>query len=203
MYEFLVQDGHFVAAHADIASKAQTVKVAHPAIATEATDRADGDHEVATSKRSTVIDRVTYSNLIPGKEYVLNGKLMDKKTGEPLKVDGEEVASELRFTPNQPSGEVELSFTFDSTELDGHELVAFEYLSKDGIEVARHADIDDAAQTVKVVKPADGQAFAKTGFDGSALAGIAGLGAVAAAGLVAYGRRQKSLESAEADDSEE
>ena len=83
------------------------------------------------------------------------------------------------------------------------ELVAFEYLSKDGIEVARHADIDDAAQTVKVVKPADGQAFAKTGFDGSALAGIAGLGAVAAAGLVAYGRRQKSLESAEADDGEE
>lgn len=203
VYEFLVQDGHFVAAHADIASKAQTVKVAHPAIATEATDRADGDHELATSKRSTVVDRVTYSNLIPGKEYVLNGKLMDKKTGEPLKVDGEEVASELRFTPNQPSGEVELSFTFDSTELDGHELVAFEYLSKDGIEVARHADIDDAAQTVKVVKPADGQAFAKTGFDGSALAGIAGLGAVAAAGLVAYGRRQKSLESAEADDGEE
>lgn len=37
-------------------------------------------------KDAVITDEVKYEGLIPGKEYTLHATLMDKKTGEPLKV---------------------------------------------------------------------------------------------------------------------
>lgn len=154
-----------------------------PRIGTTATDAADGDHE-AYAGPVEIVDTVAYSNLEPGKEYKVTGTLMDKATGEPVQSGGKDVTATAAFTPEKPSGSVSLAFTFDGSELKGHEIVAFESLSKDGKEVAAHADIDDAGQTVKLVeKPADTPkgGMPKTG-DSVPLIPLALLAAAAACG---------------------
>lgn len=121
-----------------------------PKLATEATDAADGDHALAPEGTVTVIDEVTYANLVPGMTYTVKGTLMDKATGQPLIVNGSEVTSEKEFAPIAPFGYVKVEFTFDASALAGKEIVAFESLEHAGIEVAAHADIYDEGQTVKV-----------------------------------------------------
>lgn len=79
---------------------------------------------------------------------------MDKSTGKPLVIDGEEIHAETVFTPDAPDGEVTVAFTFDSKFIkEDTDIVVFESLSKDGVELAVHADIEDEGQTVKVKMP--------------------------------------------------
>ncbi len=55
------------------------------------------------------------------------------------------------FALETADGETVVQFTFDTTGLvDSTEIVAFESLSREGIELAAHANIEDPAQTVKV-----------------------------------------------------
>lgn len=165
VYEFLIHDGKLVAAHADIDDGGQTFAIAPSTIRTTLTDETDGDHVILPSTTTSLIDTVAYENLIPGKEYKVSGKLMLKDTGKPLYVGDKAVTAEKTFTPNQPSGTVELRFEFDSSSLDGKEIVAFEKLTKDDVEVAVHEDIDDQNQTVTVDKlnGAKGKTYSKTG----------------------------------------
>lgn len=165
VYEFLLHDGKLVAAHADIEDEGQTFQIAPSAICTTLTDETDGDHVILPSTATSLIDTVAYENLIPGKEYKISGKLMLKDTGKPLYVGDKAVTAEKAFTPNQPSGTVELRFEFDSSALDGKQIVAFESLSKDGVVVAVHEDIDDQNQTVTVdtLNGAKGKPYSKTG----------------------------------------
>ena len=114
----------------------------------------DGEKEICATEVFTLTDTVSYQHLIPGKEYVLKGVLMDKSTGKPLLIDGEEIHAETVFTPETPSGEVTVEFTFDAkcikTDTD---IVVFESLYRDGMELAVHADIEDEDQTIKVKVP--------------------------------------------------
>lgn len=142
-----------VADHVDIDSAEQTFAIVPSAIGTTARDKSDGDHSVLASKDATIIDEVSYTDLIPGMEYELSGILMDKQTGKELMVADKPVKASLLFTPNSPSGEIELEFSFDSRSASDHDLVVFEYLSKNDEPVAEHADIDDEAQTVHVTDP--------------------------------------------------
>lgn len=67
-------------------------------------------------KDAVITDEVKYEGLIPGKEYTLHATLMDKKTGEPLKVADKGVTAELKFTPNSESGTVSINLgEFDAT----------------------------------------------------------------------------------------
>lgn len=84
------------------------------------------------------------------KAYTVKGTLMDKATGEPLVVNGAEVTSEREFAPIAPLGTVKVEFTFDASALAEKEIVVFESLLREGIEIASHADIHDEGQTVKV-----------------------------------------------------
>ena len=148
-------DGDFqIAAHADIDDEGQTVTVSVPKIGTTAADKATGGKDVVVGKKATIIDTVSYENLLPGKEYTVKGILMDKSTGEPLLVDGNEVTSEATFTPDTPDGTVEVTFTFDTSGLaPGTVIVVFETAYDGDTEVAAHADIDDQGQTVVAVAP--------------------------------------------------
>lgn len=189
VYEFLIHDGKLVAAHADLDDKGQSFKITPSSIATTLTDETDGDHVILPSTTTSLIDTVAYENLIPGKEYKVSGKLMLKDTGKPLYVGDKAVTAEKTFTPNQPSGTVELRFEFDSTALDGKEIVAFEKLSKDDVEVAVHEDINDQNQTVSVDKlnGAKGKAYSKTGMNLGEYTWLAWLLAIAAVGTFAAG----------------
>ena len=147
-FEYLQLDGVEVAAHADINDEGQTVTFEKPQIGTTAIDQGTGGHTGHISEATTIIDTVEYKGLFPGKEYVLQGTLMDKSTGKELLVDGKPVTAQRVFKPERTSGSVDMKFTFDSTALAGKAVVAFEHLRLNGVEVAVHADINDEGQTV-------------------------------------------------------
>ena len=121
-----------------------------PKIQTEETDKADGDHVAQASAETTLVDTVWYENLKnDGTEYTVTGTLMVKSTVEALlDADGNAITATKTFKPRLKAGEVQLEFTFDSSLLAGEDIVAFESMVSDGIEVAVHADISDEDQTV-------------------------------------------------------
>ena len=123
-----------------------------PEIGTQAA--VDGEKEICATEVFTLTDTVSYSHLIPGKEYVLVGTLMDKSTGKAFIENGNAVTAETVFTPETPNGTVTVTFTFDARLIrENTSLVVFETLYKDGKELAVHADINDNGQTVKVKVP--------------------------------------------------
>lgn len=114
----------------------------------------DGEKEVEVKDEITIEDIVEYKHLVPGKEYTIKGVLMNKATNEPFKVDGKEITSEVTFVPEKPNGEVTVSFTFDASGItEETELVVFETLYRNGVEIAAHADIEDEGQTVTITVP--------------------------------------------------
>lgn len=148
-FEDLYRENVLLATHADINDEGQTVKIKNPEIGTKAT--ADGKKEI-TADKITITDVVSYKDLTPGKEYKLTGVLMNKATNDKLLIDGKEITAEATFTPKAPTGEVEMTFSFDARELTAEtEVVVFETLYRDGIEIAVHADIEDEGQTVKIL----------------------------------------------------
>ena len=113
-----------------------------------------GEKEVEVQDKITIDDIVEYKHLVPGKEYILKGVLMNKATNKPFTVDGKEITSEVSFVPEKPNGEVKVSFTFDASGItENTEIVVFETLYLDGTELAAHADIEDEGQTVTITVP--------------------------------------------------
>lgn len=152
VFESLYKEGQELAVHTDIDDEDQTVTVKIPEIKTTA--KADGKKKVTASKEITIEDTVTYTNLTVGKEYVIKGILMDKSTGKPFKVNGKEITSEVKFIPEKSNGTVTVTFTFDSSEIKKEtDVVVFESLYRDGVEIATHADIKDEGQTITVEMP--------------------------------------------------
>lgn len=181
VFETLYKDGKELAVHADIEDEDQTVKVTVPEIGTKATVNGE---KFATAKGDiTIEDTVSYKNLTVGKEYTVKGILMDKATGKPFLVNGKEVTSEVTFTAEKKDGEITVRFTFDGSKVTKQtDIVVFETLYRDGVEIAAHADIKDGGQTVTLTPPAP--PVPQTG-DNSNLGFWIGLGAVALGGIVA------------------
>ena len=147
VFETVYRNGAEVFVHADIEDEEQAVYI--PKVQTNAVDGKTKTHTGTLDNKATIIDTVSYSNLLPGKEYTLKGTLMDKSTKLPLKVSGKEVTAEVTFTPESAAGNVDLTYTLDSTTLAGKSVVVFEDLYLDEKLVASHADIQDEGQTVK------------------------------------------------------
>lgn len=145
----------------------------------------NGEKEVTAKGEITIDDVVEYKHLVPGKEYKIVGTLMDKSTGKPFEIDGKPVTSEVTFTPEKPNGKVTVSFTFDASAIkETTELVVFETLYRDNVEIAVHADIDDEGQTVKINVPVpDKPSTPKTGDDRNYGFWI-GLGFIAIGGVI-------------------
>ena len=120
-------------------------------IGTKAT--VEGEKEVDPLDKVTLTDTVSYTGLVPGKEYRATGVLMDKETGEKLLVDGKEITAETVFVPETKNGSVDVTFVFDATGLHGKEIVVFEDLYRENVLLATHADINDEGQTIKVKNP--------------------------------------------------
>ena len=152
-----------------------------PEIGTKAT--VNGEKTAAAEGDITVEDTVSYKHLIPGKAYTVKGILMDKATGKPFLVNGKEVTSEVTFTAEKKDGEITVRFTFDGSAVTKQtDIVVFETLYRDGVEIAAHADIEDGGQTVTLTPPAP--PVPQTG-DNSNLGFWIGLGAVALGSIIA------------------
>ncbi|MFE1513994.1 VaFE repeat-containing surface-anchored protein [Corynebacterium bovis] len=120
---------------------------------------------------TVVNDTVTYTNLIPGKQYTLTAELMDKKDGTTVVGHGS-----VTFTPESTDGSVVVPITVDDSVTEVvPAAVAFETLTstqvdaegkddvkgdktpetKDDNQVAKHRDITDQKQTVTSDSAAD------------------------------------------------
>ena len=150
VFETLYTEKKEVAVHADITDEKQSVYL--PKIQTKAEDAVTKINHTEAKPEATIIDTVSYSSLLPGKEYTMTGTLMNKKTGEPILIDGEPITASTTFTAEKSEGSVEVVFKFDASVLEGTTVVAFESLTYNGIEVAIHADIEDKDQTVYIPK---------------------------------------------------
>ena len=161
-----------------------------PELKTTATE--NEKKEAVAKGEISIKDTVEYKHLVPNTEYVIKGTLMDKATGKPFMVKGKEVTSTFKFVPDKTDGKVEVTFTFDGSAIKKDtELVVFETLYRDGVELTAHDDIDDKGQTV-TVKPYIHH-NPKTGDDRNInrILGIAGASLVGIAGCVYFFIKRK------------
>lgn len=150
VFEQLLRNNLTVASHEDIKDEGQTVHF--PEVHTNAQDSETKNNLSKADDKVTIIDTVTYTNLIPGKQYTVHGTLMEKETGNPLKVNDQEITATKTFTPDKADGSVDLTFVFDGSALAGKSVVAFEDVQYEGVSVGTHADINDQDQTIDFPK---------------------------------------------------
>lgn len=161
-----------------------------PELKTTAT--VNGKKEAVAKGDVTIKDTVEYKHLVPNTEYVIKGTLMDKSTGKPFMVKGKEITSTVKFVPDKTDGKVEVTFTFDGSAIKKDtELVVFETLSRDGVELIAHADINDDGQTVTIKVPE--LENPKTGDERNkkALASVMSVSALGAVSLAYYLLKKK------------
>ena len=150
VFEKLFYTDFEVANHEDVNDEGQTIHIPNIKIGTTAKDSATNINISKYGDETTIIDTVKYTDITPGYEYTMKGKLVDKETGEPIIVDGKELTSEATFTPTESDGTVDMIFTFNSNDLKGKDLVAFEKLYLNEVEFATHEDVEDEGQTIHI-----------------------------------------------------
>ena len=145
-----VQGGDEIAKHEDLSDKNQEIQFI--SIHTNLTSE-NGTHDQDSGKRVSIVDKVTYKGLETGKQYTLKGTLMNKKTGEAfIDADGKTITAYTKFTPDEESGSVNVTFEFNTKGLEGVDVVAFEKLYYSNTQIARHENINDKEQIVHLIK---------------------------------------------------
>ena len=139
--------------HEDLEDPEQSITFPEHKIKTTAQNQKTASRQAAANQKLTITDTVKYENLIPGQEYTVRGILMDKETGEELKIKGQTVTSEKTFVPEEKNGSIALEFSLDARELTGKQVVVFERLYWKDTEAAVHTDLQDEGQTVEFPVP--------------------------------------------------
>ncbi|MCQ2515865.1 MAG: VaFE repeat-containing surface-anchored protein, partial [Saccharofermentans sp.] len=156
-YAFEVENRDTTAPNFVVASYETTMYNAEVDIQTNLLVTETGSNVAPLADFVELTDIVTYENLIVGEEFVLEGILMNKETGEPiLDENGNPVTGRTVFIPETSDGTVEVSFTINTNFLfDGSnpiDVVCFETLKYGERIVKIHADINDDNQTIHIVK---------------------------------------------------
>ena len=126
-------------------------------IHTTATDKKTGEKVIVAGKKVTIVDTVTLDGLEEGRKYQLKGWQMLKEENAELLIEGKRVESDYTFVADSEKMKVEISYTFDASELGGQNLVTFEELydlknPEEPVKVVEHKDIDDEGQTVLITE---------------------------------------------------
>ena len=126
-------------------------------IHTTATDKETGEKVIVAGKKVTIVDTVMLDGLEEGRKYQLKGWQMLKEENAELLIDGKRVESDYTFVADSEKMKIEISYTFDASELGGQNLVTFEELydlknPEEPVKVAEHKDIDDEGQTVLITE---------------------------------------------------
>ena len=147
VFEDVYYNGVKVFTHADLEDEAQTVEF--PSVKTSVKDAADNDRKITAKGTVTIVDTVTYTNLVPGKSYTLKGVIMNKATGKPLTIDGKEVTASTTFVPEKKNGAAEVIFKFDASKVKPGNYVVFETMmeTETKVVIGSHEDLDDKDQT--------------------------------------------------------
>ena len=123
-------------------------KLADIEIGTMAKDDATGTRQGSISETCSITDTTKIRGIVPGREYMLFGMPVDKEAGKQLVAAGVPVVSGKTFTADAEYEEIDVTYTFNSLELEGHDIVFYEYLYYDGELIALHEDIEDEDQTI-------------------------------------------------------
>ena len=167
-FEALLREDREVAVHADINDEDQSVHFAD--VTTVLTENGSDKKELYVSDSMNLVDVISYKNLMVGHKYRIVGTLMDKSNNEPVKdAQDNAVTSTVEFIATTTDGSVDMPFEFNAAAYAGKELVAYQTLyvldGDKAVTLCVANDIDNADETIKVLKPSIGTqaASAKTG----------------------------------------
>lgn len=189
--EYLYQDGVEIYTHTDKDDVKQQIQIMDPQIYTTVIDVESGTQTAEPDADVHIRDKVYHSGLIPG-VYQMRGVVMNVSTELPLIVNGKEVVTEREVTISEAEGVFDMDFRFDGTELDGQQVVIYEYLYQNGELIKSHEDINAKNQTIWFKERIQEQdqpdsPSVKTGDDGEMIYHIVGLSMMAvSAGLLIY-----------------
>ncbi|MEE1163695.1 MAG: VaFE repeat-containing surface-anchored protein, partial [Lachnospiraceae bacterium] len=118
---------------------------------------------VTADGKLIVRDHVSWKNLLPGRNYRLQGSLIRKDDGKPFTVDGSPLTARVQFTPGTPDGETILDFAFDGTALFAKSRTAAESGDQSGTQKLQSMEIVAFEELYILTEDSDGQ---KTGDSG-------------------------------------
>ena len=118
---------------------------------------------VTADGKLIVRDYVSWKNLLPGRNYRLQGSLIRKDDGKPFTVDGSPLTARVQFTPGTPDGETILDFAFDGTALFAKSRTAAESGDQSGTQKLQSMEIVAFEELYILTEDSDGQ---KTGDSG-------------------------------------
>lgn len=162
VFEELFCDNEVVATYKETTDSSHAIWTKTSTLNNTLVDAFDGDKQIIIDTQCQIIDTITYSNLLPGTEYQLNSRLVTNNGGKVktynaqtlMDANGYLIEEKTTFIPIEPSGTIDVLFSFDGSDLnDELEIMAFETLSKNGEIIARHEDINNSAQIIRVSYP--------------------------------------------------
>ena len=154
VFEELMHNGKVIANHEELDDEDQTVHFPKVTTSASITELGIDKRTVVWEKGKiiTPVDLSKYENVLPEKEYVIKGVIMDPATGKQLEIDGKTYEAEKTFTAEESSGSILMEFEgIDITELKNKDIVFYEYLYYNDVIVGSHEDITDPYQTIKII----------------------------------------------------
>lgn len=151
-YETISKGENVVAQHKDLKDAKQTVSL--PAISTSAiSDDTKSKMIWVDTTTAKVTDTVTYKNLVVGNTYTVTTTLVDKATGKAASLGESAATTTTTFKAEKTEGTFDVTVTFNPSVYagEGATLVFFESMSNGSTVVAKHEDVNDAAQTVYIM----------------------------------------------------
>ena len=119
-----------------------------PVITTQASDAKTQYQIIKPSADTDIVDKVTITDTMAGREYTITGILMDKDTGEAVMVNGNPVTASQTFTSDGTKKVLDMHFTFDSSALGGKTVVVCEKLTYGDYVAATEEDMENKDQTI-------------------------------------------------------
>ena len=136
-----------VISHEDPNDEDQTVYIID--LYTTVKPNEDGTKVFPRDTDITVTDTVHYC-LQPGLEYTVKGIVMDRDTGNGLLVNSNPVEQTATFTPTETCGNLDMTYSFNTTDLGGARLVIFESLYYNGELLIEHKDINNELEAFEI-----------------------------------------------------
>ena len=119
-----------------------------PVITTQASDAKTQYQIIKPSADTDIVDKVTITDTMAGREYTITGTLMDKDTGEAVMVNGNPVTASQTFTSDGTKKVLDMHFKFDSSALGGKTVVVCEKLTYGDYVAATEEDMENKDQTI-------------------------------------------------------
>ena len=156
VFEYLYYKDELMTKHEDIEDESQTVGII--SLETYAVNNETNEKILPYDSETVVKDTVKYC-LKTGLEYTIKGRIIDKKTGSELLINGEPIEQIATITPEETCGEIEMFYPLNTTGLAGSELIIFESLYLGDQLLIAHTDLNNESESFSVEMPVPDTGF--------------------------------------------